>query len=95
MKGFQRPKASVLPDSALVPNHDCFQPAPNQFTHRLNSDLPFRYAGNAPESKPDGTLPCDTKVVLFFHDGGPECHVVDERGLYIVVPFAGLVRLSH
>lgn len=94
MKGMRRPKVTVLSDAALVPSHDLIQPAPNQFTHRLKHDQPFHYVGRGNSGKPDGILIAGTLVVLLFHDGGPQCHIVDGRGLHLSIPFAGLVRLK-
>jgi hypothetical protein len=91
----KRPKAKVLPDSSVVPDCALIQPPPNRFTHALKAEQPYRYAGSKPSAPPDGTLPAGAKVVLLFHDGGPECHVIDGRGLHVVTAFGGLAALDR
>ena len=85
-----RPKATVLPESALVPERNLIQPPPNRFTHEVKSEQPYYYAASTPARAPDGTFPAGTKVLLLVHDGGSLCHVADACGLYVVTPFKGL-----
>lgn len=85
MKGFVRPEAVVLPESAAVPDENVIRPAPNQFTHELTRDEPFYFGGAQQGRTPDGELPAGTKVVLLVHDGGAYCRVVNGRGLYVEV----------
>jgi hypothetical protein len=60
----KRPKATVLPDSAVVPDQSLVRPAPTAFTHELTVEQPYHYAGSDRTSPPDGVLPAGTKVVL-------------------------------
>ena len=93
MKGVRRPKATVLPDTALVPDGNVIKPAPNQFTHELVGTAPYYYSEAQHGSPPDGELAAGTKVVLLWHDGGPRCRVADGRGLYVEIAFATLRKL--
>ena len=90
MDHMMRPKATVLPESAIVPPTCLIQPPPNRFTHEVTSEQPYYYAASTPISAPDGTFPAGTKVLLLFHDGGSLCYVADARGLYVAIPFKGL-----
>ena len=92
MKGMERPKAVVLPESALVPDRNRISPAPNQFTHELARAQPFHFAGSEPGSPPGGELPAGTRVLL-VHDGGARCHVLDGRGLYVEIDAGALSKL--
>ena len=94
MKGFIRPDALVLPESASVPGDNQISPPPNQFTHELTHSQAF-YFGDAQQApQPDGQFPAGTKVVLLVYDGGSHCRVVDAQGLYVSVEYEGLRRLS-
>jgi hypothetical protein len=89
---FLRPKAEVLPDSALIPKRNLIEPPPNRFTHEITAAQPYYY--DATETrKADGTFEAGTKVLLLAHDGGSLCLVVDGRGLYVATPFVGLAAL--
>ena len=88
--GMQRPKATVLPDSALVPPHCTISPTPNQFTHEVKERQPFYFSYKDPDTTPNGEFEAGAKVVLLVHHGGPMCRVVDGRGLYVETSFAGL-----
>jgi hypothetical protein len=90
MKGFIRPEASVLPDSAMVPPGSQVSPVPDQFTHELVRPEPYRFAGGEREDAVEGELPAGTPVVLLAYDGGPRCRVVDGRGLHLEVRFDSL-----
>jgi hypothetical protein len=85
-----RPKARVLPKSALVPDRNLLQPPPNQFTHEVISEQPYYYLDPDQTDAPDGTFPAGTKVLLLFHDGGSVCRVADGQGLYVATAFDGL-----
>ncbi len=85
-----RPKATVLPDSAQVPDRNLLQPPPNQFTHEVKAEQPYYYIGPHQAAPPEGTFPAGTKVALISHEGGATCHVADARGLYVVTAFDGL-----
>jgi len=95
VKGMSRPKASVLPESSLVPNRALIRPPPDQFTHVVRVDQWYRYSGASPSGPPDGTLLAGARVVLLSHDGGSDCYVVDGRGLHVLTPFCGLVPLGE
>jgi hypothetical protein len=94
MKGFIRPGAKVLPDSAVVGKSDVVTPAPNQFTHELTRAAPYFYASKGTEGAPDGELPAATAVVLLTYSGGEYAHVVDGQGLHLVVPYDSLRKLQ-
>jgi hypothetical protein len=93
MPRFLRPKASVLPESALIPAANLVQPAPTRFTHALRAAQPYHYSEPAPGQAPDGEFEAGTKLALQGHVVGPWCHVVDGRGLSVVTALAGLVPL--
>jgi hypothetical protein len=90
MKRMLRPKASVLPDSAVVPDRNLIEPPPNILTHELKMEQPYYYSKPDRDARPEGMLSKGARVVLLFHDGGSSCHVVDSRGLYVVTDFEGL-----
>lgn len=95
MKGFVRPDAVVLPESAVVPDKNIIRPAPNRFTHELARAQPFYYDESSRGCAPDGELPAGTRVVLLVHDeGDPFCRVADGRGLYVEVEYKSLKPLQ-
>ena len=80
-----RPKAVVLPDSALLSN---------RFTHEVAAAQAYFEAESTPTAPPDGFFAAHTKVVLLEHAGGATlCRVADERGKPVYTAFAGLRRL--
>ena len=85
-----RPKAMVLPESALVPDRNIIQPPPTQFTHEVIAEQPYYYIDPHQAAPPEGMFPAGTTVVLLTHDGGPVCQVVDSRGLRVATAFGGL-----
>jgi len=85
-----RPKASVLPESALVPDKKIIEPPPNQFTHEVVAEQPYYYNAPAQATPQEGRFPAGTKVVLLRHDGGPVCQVADGRGLVVATAYDGL-----
>lgn len=89
----ERPKASILPDSSLVPEDSLVQPAPTRFTHKLTKKQPFHFADSDRTTPPDGELSAGTKVVLLTEDGDV-CVVVDGRGLKVTTSHKGLRPLS-
>jgi len=93
MEGFLRPKATVLPESALIPEKNLISPAPNQFTHRLMREQIYYYDMAREGVPPDGLLPAETKVVLLVHDGGERCRIADGRGLYVEIEYVALRKL--
>ena len=89
-----RPKMTVLPESALVPARNLVHPPPDQFTHEARREQPYYDDLPREGSPPDGTFPAGTKLVLLAHDGGSMCQVVDGRGLRALTSFNGLRRLA-
>jgi hypothetical protein len=89
MDRMRRPKATVLPDSALVPEKN-LQPPPTEFTHEVIADQPYYYSSPQQATPPDGTFSAGTKVKLLAHDGGHMCQVVDARGLCAMTAWSGL-----
>jgi hypothetical protein len=92
MERMLRPKAVVVPKSALVPRGKHLRPPPNQFTHVVRDRQPYYY-GARPSKRPDGEFAKGTKVVLMVHDKGKMCRVVDGQGRYVLTAFEGLRRL--
>jgi len=90
----KRPKASVLPEAAMVPERNLLDPPPNKFTHEVKSEQPYYYGDSGRSGEPAGTFPAGTPVLLVSHDGGAVCHVVDGRGLYVSMAFKGLRPLE-
>ena len=89
-----RPKATVLPDSALVPEQN-LQPPPTEFTHEVVAEQPYYYIGPQQAAPPEGKFPAATRVKLYAHDGGLMCQVVDARGLCVWTAFSGLRPLPE
>lgn len=90
MQNFLRPKATVLPDSAIVPDENLIRPPPSRFTHEVIKDQPYFYSLPKQNAAPDGQFAAGTQVLLISHDGGTLCHVADGRGLYVVTEYDGL-----
>ena len=93
MRGMLRPKALVVPASALVPLDRLVQPPPNRFTH-VERERQAYYYDARPGRRPDGEFAEGTPVVLMVHDRGGLCRVVDGQGLYVTTAFEGLRKLS-
>jgi hypothetical protein len=87
-----RPKATVLPDSALVPAAN-LKPPPKRFTHQVVAEQPFHYAEAQANAAPDGCFAPGTKLLLLEHGDGPLCWVQDGQGLCALTAFAGLRAL--
>lgn len=85
-----RPKATVLPDAALVPSAN-LRPPPKRFTHTVVTEQPFCYA--ATDAAPAGHFIPGTRVLLLEHGEDPLCRVQDGNGLCVVTAFAGLRAL--
>ena len=79
-----RPKAVVLPDSALLSN---------RFTHEVVAAQAYFDVRPTPAARPDGFFAVHSKVVLLDHVAGPQCRVADEHGKPVYTAFAGLRRL--
>ena len=88
-----RPDATVLPESALVPDAN-LKPPPTRFTHQVVAEQPFHYTAAQAGDVPDGRFAPGTQLLLLEHgDGHPLCWVQDGRGVCAVTPFAGLRAL--
>lgn len=81
--GVLRPAAEVLGADSLVPALNLVQPPPDQFSHELTRDEPYRF-GSDPTASPDGELHRGTPVLVVANDGR-HARVIDERGLYVQV----------
>lgn len=87
-----RPKAAVLPDSALVPAANQ-RPPPKRFTHRVEAAQPFHYDAARAGEAPDGVFAAGTRVLMLQQGDGPLCTVQDEHGVCAVTSLAGLRAL--
>ena len=81
--GVLRPAAEVLTADSLVPAANFVQPPPDQFSHVLTRDEPYRF-GTDLAASPDGELQRGTPVLVIVNDGH-HARVIDERGLYVQV----------
>ena len=90
MDRMTRPKAEVLPDSALVPEANLLDAPPAHFTHEVVRKQPYFYSSPIQDAPPDGSYPAGAKVLLLTHDGGPMCRVADARGVCAMTAFSGL-----
>jgi hypothetical protein len=86
----RRPKATLLPGSALVPSANVKRP-PECFTHEVRTAQPFRYT--AADAAPAGRFAAGTPLLLLERGQGPLCRVQDGRGLCVMTAFAGLRAL--
>jgi len=85
-----RPKPTVLPDSALVPDRNIVKPPPTKFTHELIREQPYYYIGPQQAAPPDGSFAAGTRLKLLADEGEAMCQVVDCRGLSVVTASKGL-----
>jgi hypothetical protein len=85
-----RPKAVVLPDSALVFERQTISPPPNQFTHEVVVEQPYYEIDADDSAAAAGQFQSGSKLVLLRHDDGPMCHVADARGHVVKTAFEGL-----
>jgi hypothetical protein len=90
MDQFLRPKATVLPDSATIPDANLMHPPPEALSHRVTHAQPFYYTVPRRNRTPDGTFDAGTMVLVLSHGRGRWCQVVDARGLRVVTEHAGL-----
>ena len=81
-----RPKAVVLPDSALLS-----QP----FTHEVIAGQPYYHVKPAAAARPDGVFAAGTRLRLVERGRGPICRVADQRGTPYYTAFAGLRPLAR
>ena len=94
MGNFLRPKATVLPESALIPKANLVEAPPGGFTHEVKAAQPYYYGKSAGAAHPDGTFEAGAKVALLAHDRGSLCRVADARGLSVYTEFEGLAALA-
>jgi hypothetical protein len=92
MKGFVRPPAVVLAESAIVPDRNLISPPPNQFTHELIRPQSYHFNEEQKEKPPDGEFPAGTRVVLLVYNGGDCCRVASEQGLYVEIEYSSLKK---
>ncbi len=93
MEKFIRPKAEILSEESLIPEKNLIYPPPNIFTHKLIRSEPYYFTSMMQGSPLDGEFPEGTKVVLLGHEGGNNCRVVDEQGIYAEIEFDSLKKL--
>ncbi len=84
-----RPQATVLPESAQLPDRNMLNPPPNQFTHEIATEQPYYYMGIDQAAAPEGAFAQGTKVALLRQDDAG-CWVADGRGLYVATACSGL-----
>ena len=92
MGRFLRPKAKVLPDSALIPQANLLDRPPARFTHRVKAAQPYYY-GDKATAHGDGTFEAGARVAVLGQEHRPLCRVADARGLSVFTAFDGLVVL--
>jgi hypothetical protein len=87
-----RPKATVLPDSALV-SPSTRKARTRSPTHEVIAEQPY-YLGGEDEvvagTPGDGKLPRNAKVSLLRSGAGPLCRVEDRTGRQVTTAFSGL-----
>ena len=93
MGRFLRPKAKVLPDSALIPKDNQLERPPARFTHKVKTAQPFFYEDST-SSPAGGSFEAGTRVALLGHGRGPLCRVADASGLSVFTAFDGLAALT-
>ena len=92
MKGFVRPEASILDESAIIPQENLISPAPAHFTHELKHSEPYYFSGVQRGKQPSGEFSAGTKVLLLKKDGN-HCRVADEQGLVVEIDCDSLKEL--
>lgn len=92
MDRVRRPKATVLSDSALVPQKNLEAP-PSHFTHEVIAEQPYYYTARLPAASA-GMFAAGTKVKLHGKASGQMCRVVDARGLRVMTACRGLRPLA-
>jgi len=90
MNQFLRPKATILPESAVIPDENLIRPPPTRFTHEVKAEQSYYYDFPGRASAPDGSFLAGTKVVLMSSSHRHFCQVVDGRGLHVATAFDGL-----
>lgn len=88
-----RPRATVLPDAAVVPQANLRAP-PARLSHVLPHEQPYHYAAASVDQSPDGTLTAGTEVLLLDQGTGPWCQVLTGQGLCVFTACAGLKALG-
>lgn len=90
MNHMLRPKATVLPKSAQIPEQNLIRPPPNQFSHEVVADQAYYFIDPQQTAQSEGKFLAGTHVLLLAYDGGPACRVADAQGLYVATAFDGL-----
>ena len=80
-----RPRAVVLPDSALLAGAD---------THEVVAAQPYYRAAPKARSVPAGSFAKGTKVRMIAHAGGPMCRVALRDGKPVYTAYVGLRELA-
>ena len=93
MGTFLRPKAKVLPASAMLPEANRLERPPARFTHKVKAAQPYFYDESAARPA-DGRFAAGTKVALLDRGQGPLCRVADARGLSVYTARDGLAALA-
>jgi hypothetical protein len=94
MRGFLRPKATVLPATALVPEANLVPP-PKHLTHQVQAAQPYFYAVPPSHAAAAGEFAPGTRVALLGELSDTWCQVVDAHGLSVVTARDGLVQLHR
>lgn len=92
MKGFVSPEATILDESAIVPDENLISPPPNQFTHQLKRSQPYFFSAIGKSKQSDGEFSAGTKVLL-IRKVGDHCRVADEQGLCVEIECDSLKEL--
>lgn len=92
MKGFKKPRATVLGENAVIPEGNLISPAPKNFTHELIRKEPFYYSNPTKDAEPSGEFKSGTKVLL-VRSRGRFCRVADKQGLLVEVACDSLKKL--
>jgi hypothetical protein len=92
MKGFVTPEASILDESAIVPEENLMSPAPTKFTHELKHSQPYYFSQTKKSKQPDGEFSVGTKVLLVSKDDD-RCRVADQQGLLVEIDCDSLKKL--
>jgi len=94
MKGVSKPKAEVLPDSALIPESQFVKPAPSRFTHRVRRAQPFYLQKPDESEKRAGMLAKGEALVLLKNEGDGIGQFANGNGLILFTELAGVERRS-
>lgn len=87
-----RPRTTVLPDAAMVPEANLRAP-PARLSHALRHGQTYHYVAAAADCPPDGQLAAGTQVLLLDEGTGVQCQVLTAQGLCVFTACAGLRAL--